>query len=59
MNTVWTVWEKVEDYPEMGGGDYLVKIYYKKETAEKYCHELNTGLHDENTAYYIEEWPIF
>lgn len=59
--TVWTVWERVDDWPESGGGDYLKRIFQNKEDAEKYCKQMN-GEAEEievgDTSFCVEEWPL-
>ncbi len=60
--TVWTVWERVDDWPEMGGGDYLQLIFKSKEDAEKYCEQQNRQAEEdrqEDVFFYIEEWPVY
>jgi hypothetical protein len=56
--TVYTVWEIVDDYPEEGGGEYLVEIFQKKEAAEKYCKELNNTKYPDNIRYEIKEMEV-
>lgn len=58
---VYTVWERVNDWPESGGGDYLLRIFKNKEDAEKYCEQENKDVEgrEENISFYIEEWPVY
>jgi hypothetical protein len=55
--TVYTVWEIVDEYPEDGGGEYLVEIFQKKEAAEKLCKELNDEGY-RRTKYEITEMEV-
>lgn len=58
---VYTVWERVDDWPEDGGGDYLKCIFKNKEDAEKYCEQQNREAEEdeeEDVSFYVEEWPL-
>lgn len=56
---VWTVWENVDDYPEVGGGEYLSEIFADKIDAEIYCDERNNDENrQENTTFYIRYWEV-
>lgn len=60
--TVWTVWERIDDWPENGGGDYLQLIFRNKKDAEKYCEQQNREAEEdrqEEVSFYIEEWPLY
>ena len=59
MRKIFIVWEDVDDYPEMGGGEYLEKVFSEKENAERYCAELNNKKHQKNTSYYVDEVEVF
>lgn len=58
---VWTVWERVHDWPENGGGDYLNRIFQTEEDAQKYCEQKNREMkeEEEDIAYYVEKWPVY
>lgn len=58
---VYTVWERVDDWPEDGGGDYLKRIFQDKDDAEMYCEKLNKEAKEdesEEISFYVEEWPV-
>lgn len=59
--TVWTVWERVDDWPEEGGGDYLRRIFQNKEDAERYCEQQNREAKEyaEDIFYYVKEWQVY
>lgn len=40
MKKVYVVMQVVDDYPEMGGGEYIHKIFGKKEEAEEYAEKM-------------------
>lgn len=59
--TVWTVWERVNTWPEDGGGDYLERIFQNKDDAEMYCEKLNEEARKdgrEESYFSVEEWPL-
>lgn len=61
---VYTVWERVNDWPESGGGDYLQRIFRSKEEAEKYCEQMNKQAEEDYREdniihYYVEKWPVY
>lgn len=59
---VWTVWERVNDWPENGGGDYLQLIFKDKEGAEKYCERRSKEAEEdgeEEISFYVEAWPVY
>lgn len=59
---VWIVWERIDDWPENGGGDYLMFIFKNKEDAEKYCKQQNKEAEEngkEEISFYVEEWPVY
>lgn len=60
--TVWTLWKRINDWPESGGGDYLKRIFQNKEDAEKYCEQKNKEAkedEEEDYSFYVEEWPLY
>lgn len=55
---VFTVWQDVDDYPEMGGGEYLEEIFRNEKDAEKFCQEMNSGKWEDNITYFIRKMEV-